>query len=381
MYRHQFVQVIPGSSLYFATLAVVTFMAFVAARCATLRMVAMTSLRRLRPIPSEKPLPSSECVLSAVSNALVLDRRPSSSRPFLVSSWSSRTASLYRIRLNRHGSADLVAKVLKDAGEVAALVSALNELADTLSNEYPGEFLPVSAVGFDDTVSGVIMPFVDGSSLEQILKRENVGSDFSREAIIALITRAGRLLGRYHWRHADLSPAMNNEAWDDLEFRIKAVFGPTAAARSMVNPSMVSRSLGDFHPGHLLAVSDGRVALIDPASATQYRFVGRDIALFIDRMIMDVLSPRSVLHAPRQTLSYGELSTAFIRGYTEGCGVALTREDRIAIDIYLAFLIKKRLRWVMGGQWAALLYYGVTLVYRYRRAMKRLGATVPNFAQ
>jgi hypothetical protein len=135
---------------------------------------------------------------------------------------------------------------------------------------------------------------------------------------------------------------------------------------------MVSKSLGDFHPGHLLAAPDGRLALIDPPSAPQYRFVGRDIAHFIDRMIMAVLSPQSVLNAPARTLSYGELSTAFIRGYNTGASAALTPDDRLAIDIYLAALLKRRLHWVTGGHWAALLYYGIPLIYRYRRAMKRL---------
>jgi hypothetical protein len=343
----------------------------------------MKSFRALRAILGGKPRLSSEPVLAAVSDALDLNRGAVSNRLSLICSWSSRTAELHRIRVGSHGSADVVVKVFKDASAIAGLVPAINELADTIANEYADELLPVSALGCADSIGGVIMPFVHGSSLEQILKREDVGNEFSREAVIALITRAGRLLGWYHGRFAERSPKLKHEAWADLEFRARALFGRRAGARTMLNPSMVSRSYGDFHPGHLLAANDGRLAVIDPPSALRYRFVGRDIARFIDRMIIDVLAPRSVLNAPTLTFSYGELSAAFIRGYHTGSPVALTHDDRVAIEIYLAFLLKKRLSWVARGQWAALLYYGVMLVYRYRRTMNRLRkmSLVPSFPQ
>src|SRR5687767_13028227 len=108
-------------------------------------MKSVHKLRAMRAIPSGTPLLSSERVLTAVSAALVLDHRPSFGHPILVSSWSSRTARLHRIRINPHGP-DVVVKILNDASEAAALVPALNELADTLSNGYSDQFLPVSAL-------------------------------------------------------------------------------------------------------------------------------------------------------------------------------------------------------------------------------------------
>jgi hypothetical protein len=319
---------------------------------------------------------SSHQVLSAVSSALARDCRSSSGEPVLVSSWSSRTARLHRIRFGQHGP-DVVVKILNDPGEAAALVPALNGLADILSTDDSGEFFPVSSLGLADAIGGVIMPFVDGASLEQVLQRAHAGQDLSSAAMTGLIARAGRLLARYHARYVEDSAEARNDAWTDLECKTTAVLGLDAHARKLLNPSSVSRSFGDFHPGHLLVVSDGRLAVLDPAAAPQYRFVGRDIACFIDRMVIDVLSPRSVLTGPSRAFSYRDLSTAFIRAYNERSPIPLSRDDRLAIDVYLAALLKRRLQWVSTGRWRALLYYGVTVAYRYRRALKRLQRISP----
>jgi hypothetical protein len=297
--------------------------------------------------------------------------------PSLVDAWTSRTATLYRVRVDQHDGEDLVVKVLNDGCEAAALVRSMEELSECLLEDRSGEFLPLAPLGFSDGIGGVIMPYVKGPSLAQLLQGYCLDSSASPNDIAGLVARCGRLLGRYHTRFAVESGCGMAAAWRDLEFRVKKVFGTATIARRVLKPSLISRTYGDFHPGHIIVARDQRLTLLDPPLERSYTFVARDIAWFIYNLRMFLLAPRSALVAPRRVYSGDELSTAFLRGYADECAGTLTRDDQITIDVYLAYLLKRRLYTLLRERKVArLLYYGVPLVSHYRRLMKRLWATV-----
>jgi hypothetical protein len=294
--------------------------------------------------------------------------------PSLVVSWTSRTATLYRVRVDQCETNDVVVKVLNDACQAAALFRSMEQLAEVLSQDRSGGFLPMAPLGFSDAIGGVIMPYVKGPSLAQVLQGHSAGPPNSHNAIVGLVARCGRLLARYHARFSEESHCGIDEAWRDL---VNGVFGTTTHTQDVVQPSVTSRTFVDFQPSHIIIASDGRLTVIDPPIERHYRFVAQDIAQFIDKMLMSAHGLRALLAAPFRVYSHHELSAAFIRGYDEECVGTLTRGDRRAIDVYLAYLFKRRLDMCLSKRKTGrFLYNGVRFFYQYRRVMKKLRAPI-----
>lgn len=313
-------------------------------------------------------------VLATVEAALAArGLRLSRGYPLLIREWTSRTANLYRVRVDADETHDVVVKVLKDVSHASLLGDMLTELAAVLSTDRSGKFLPVPLLASSDAVGCVVMPFVKGSSLREILEGQGTGP-FSRGTMLELVTQSGRMLALYHARFSERSDVRLDEAWNDLDFRVKTVFGPSTAARNVLKPSGISRSYSDFHPGHVIVTNQHKLALIDPPyEQHQYLFVARDLACFIDKMLV---TPRSALRAPFRRCSHAELTSAFMRGYESACAVPLTAGDRTVIDVNLAFLLKRRVRRIVAARrWVKLMYYGIPLAYHYRRVMRRLRTT------
>jgi hypothetical protein len=220
------------------------------------------------------------------------------------------------------------------------------------------------------------MPFVNGSSLEQIVRDPFGAAGTTGGDVLKLVSRSGRLLARFHRRYLTDMPQARDEAWRHLDSRTKGLFGFHTSAHDVATPAAVSRTFGDFHPGHIIVARDGRLAALDPTMERHYSFVARDIACFLDRLLLTQLSPRSAMADTRRIRQYTheELSAAFLRGYDEGSARPLSAGDRVAVDVYLAFLLKRRLRRIEGGRWARLLYYACPLIVHYLRIMRKVRA-------
>jgi Ser/Thr protein kinase RdoA (MazF antagonist) len=289
----------------------------------------------------------------------------------VVDRWRSRTATLYRIRTDAHPEHDVVAKVLDDPRHAPALAASMSELADLLSQDMPREFVPMRPLSASAAAGCVVMPYVDGPSLTRIIQNRS-GAPMDRDGVLSLVRKCGRLLAGYHARFSDASPARMAEARTDFDARLVQVLGTPRTVPCALAPQTVSRTFGDCHPGHVLVASDGRLAVIDPPIVRQYVFVARDIAWFIDRMLMAVITPRSVLTGRARAESHCERAAAFVAGYSEVRAGALSDADRLTIDVYLAFLLKRRLRKLVNARTARVFYYAAPLLYQHRLVTSRL---------
>jgi hypothetical protein len=312
--------------------------------------------------------------LTVVKEAMVR-RPPSPDRCDLqvVEAWASRTAHLVRVRVNGDATRDVVVKVFKNVAHAAELAPALNELAALLADDPSGRYRPLTTLGFSAPLGAVVMPYVQGPSLEQILGGRPA-PEYGRAALGALLAACGRLLAKYHARYADSSRDRAEEAWRDLDGKAATIHAVTPASPHAAPPSIVSRTFGDFHAGHIIVGSHGQLTVLDPGIEWNYSFGARDMACFLDRMLMTLLKPGVTLAAPRRIGWYEELSDAFVRGYDEERSTPPTHGDRLALNIYLAFRLRRRLNSLTRRRPSRLLYYGIPLACQYRRLTRRLAA-------
>jgi hypothetical protein len=190
---------------------------------------------------------------------------------------------------------------------------------------------------------------------------------------LGLVERSGHLLAIFHRLHSADTRKTRDAAWHDMAGRVRTVFGDATVPGDLFEPAVVSRTLGDYHAGHVIITRDRQLAVIDPAADERYVFAARDIAYFLDAMLMAGLRTSSPL-ATHMRLSHDELTSAFLRGYDQASGKNLKRADWIAVDVCLAFLLKRRVRALATCSLPRLLYYAGPLLYRYHQVMSRLRA-------
>ena len=288
--------------------------------------------------------------------------------PELTSSWRSRTATLYKFRVNQSPECDVVVKLLQDPTEAALLYHSICETNEALGEQLPAQVRPIQALGFSGELGAVVMPYIEGKLLVTMLQKERWTEGNETDKVFDWVTRCGSTLAAYHIKLIDQQGVHTEQAWQDLETRFQPVLGEAEFARKLTQDAIIARSYGDFHIGHFIVSSSNQLILLDPPLETIYTFVHRDLAWFIDKLFMFLLHPNVLSSGPFKIRFHQALTDRFLQGYTAGIGRSLSQADQILLNGFEAFLLWRRLQRLQSGSAVPnLIYYGLPVWYRYRR--------------
>ncbi|MCC6457181.1 MAG: hypothetical protein IT328_19660 [Caldilineaceae bacterium] len=295
----------------------------------------------------------------------------------LRNSWESRTATLHTYGVNGSPASDVVVKVLKDSKDASRLYQSMRETHDLLSKVHPQQVPDFSPYGYSADLGAVMMPYVSGTSLAAILQTGADGAG-SLERIRDYVFRCGQILGAYHEKFQDHRRTSLERAVMDFEYRIQPLLGKKAeVALELMGDAIISRSYGDYHPGHMIITETGKQAVpIDPPLYTRYKFVYRDLSWFIDELFMLHLHPTTHRSGLHRVWQHEELADKFIEGYTDSFHFLrenLHTLDRALLGGFEAFLLKRRLQRLWNPKrMPQLAYFGVPLLRRYHRLRHEL---------
>ena len=260
----------------------------------------------------------------------------------LISTWQSRTATLHRFALGPPPGRDVVLKLLDRKEDACGHFEGMRDLASALDDLPFIDHLLSTPLGFSSDLGAVLMPYVSGTQLFDLLERED-WSSANHDEILNLVNSCGVLLSRYHSKLSPLDESGLQMAWDDLDSRLTKVLGPKPEVREFADNRMVAQSYGDFHPEHVIVTDDKKMVLVDPPIDVEYKFVYRDLAVFAYNLYMFFIQPRMMRRNRFKLRHYQILTEAFLEGYANELGRNLSDDDHFFINGCLAFLLRRRL--------------------------------------
>ena len=313
-----------------------------------------------------------EAIKARVAWALRDAGLPTADRPQLVNTWrTSRTATVYHFRVDRSPEHDVVVKLLNTPEHAAVLFNSMCETANALE-QIPWEVgLVLRPTGLSEDLGAVIMPHVGGRSLAQILQQDPWASKQRDTDVLKLLHGCGVLLAGYHSQLRDNSEARKQAAWEDIEPRITTVVGANHHIKGLLKHAIVAKNYGDFQPDNLISTPANKLVLIDPPLESLYRYVYRDLALFIYKLFMLLIHPWTVLRKPAKARCHGLLVDAFLTGYSTVLGRPVSNDDRFFINGCEAFLIRRRLRDLWQSRALAMLAYHLAPLERRYRGLRQ----------
>jgi hypothetical protein len=288
----------------------------------------------------------------------------------LRSSWKSRTATLYRYGLEDSVASDVVVKILKNPSEAGPLYQSMRETHDLLWEVHPHKVPDFRPIGYSPDLGAVTMPFIGGKTLGAILQNGSEHASW-HDSISNYVFRCGQILGVYHAKFQDRQGTFTEEAISDFADRMAPVLGEKVRfACTLVGDAIISRSYGDFHPGHMIITDIGKqVVPLDPPLFPRYVFIYRDISRFFDQLFMLHLHPLTRRHGIHRVWKHEELSEKFLEGYMDAFPFLRDNPhtlDRALLSGFEASLLKRRMRRLWNPKRVhQLAYFGGPLLYRY----------------
>jgi hypothetical protein len=295
--------------------------------------------------------------------------------PQLVETWRSRTAVLHHFRWPNHSFPDVVVKIHQVTSDARMQYESMRRLARALEAVPESAFFVVDPLGMSPSLGAVLMPYVPGISLADMLRRTDWSSEAARHGLAGLVRNCGVLLAGYHGGTVDLPPQARQVAHHRLRARVERILGHRASLSHVAATGPVVQSYRDFHPGHMIVTGDRRLALIDPPVETRYDYCYRDLALFSYNLYMNLIDPREFARSPLRVRHHEFLVKEFLDGYANSAGRDLTNDDVFFIHGWEAYYLSRMLRaaW-QRHSYGFLTYYLLPMnrrLHRLRRNMVR----------
>jgi len=293
------------------------------------------------------------------------------SQPELVETWHSRTATLHHFTWTRSGFPDVVVKIHREPSDAAVHFQSMEEVARGLRAAPSSDFAVVDPLALSRDLGAVLMPYVAGQCLSDLLVFGKWTSEKLRNDVLEIVTNCGALLARYHGREDVVTEDMSRVAHDRLRSRIERLLNQEVVLGDLTASGPVVKSYRDFHPGHIIMTEAGKVALIDPPIEIRYEYFYRDLAFFSYSLFMTLVDPRGLKISPMRAGHRDSLVGAFLDGYTATTGHPLTDDDRFFIDSWEAFYLTKMLRKARRRRSYVRWAYYYVVIQRRLRGLKR----------
>jgi hypothetical protein len=260
----------------------------------------------------------------------------------LIETWDSRTATLHHFAWDEPQLPTLLVKVHSTPSEAAAQFHSMRELASALegSSQDTEALMPVA---LSEDLGAVLMPYIQGRSLSDLLKDGDWASIDFRNELTRFMNVSGKMLGRYHASRAQRAECSWREAWNKLSSRAVSFLSSDARVEKLALGSLVTQSYRDYHPGHIIVTPAKNLALLDPPTRIKCDFVYRDLAQFAYNLFIILIRPRKLSQFRIRIACRELLVRQFLNGYSEGIGRSLTSDDEFFIKGYEAYFLERLL--------------------------------------
>lgn len=318
-----------------------------------------------------------KCVMDAVKAA---DPSFTGGFPELERSWKSRTAMLYRFRIDGLPDGDIVVKHCGN-GQVALMeYQAMKDTADALDEHAPQVSAPVRPLAVSERLGALVMPYVSGKALSDVLAEEDWSFRNVNTRIADMMDLCGIVLAAYHKHFQENGRKRRPAAWNHLVERFAMVLGHDHIPERIVAGCVVSKSYIDFHPHHIFLRPSGKLTLLDPPGFERWAFVHRDLARFNDRLMILLLRSKWRTPFALRARFHELLCERFLSSYENAMGWRFTTRDRALVRGFEGFFLQRRL----GRLWRkksipTLLYYGMPMTRGYLGARRSLAAFLKTF--
>ena len=295
------------------------------------------------------------------------------SYPQLVRTWQSRTATLYHFRVDQSADHDLIVKLLDTPEQAIQLYDGMCKTACRLEKNAWRESIPLWPRGLSEEFGAVLMPYIHGRTMEDLLKKERLTSPDKVAKALKYMANCGVILAAYHAEFEERGESVLEMAWDNLKRRISAVLGPKIDIKKPSKDAILAQRYWDFGLSHLIIATGGKLALIDPPLVEQPRYVYTDLAHFTHSIFAVLWHPASLSRGLFNVRHHASLEKEFLGGYTKGLDRSLTDEDRFFIFGCEAFLIKRHLLALWTKRtYTRFAYYAIPLSYRFNRLKRAM---------
>lgn len=260
----------------------------------------------------------------------------------LIETWGSRTATLHHFAWEESHLPTLLVKVHCTASEAAAQFHSMREVASALEGSSQ-DTEAVKPLALSEDIGAVLMPYIEGRSLSDLLKDGDWTSTDFRNELNKFMIVCGKMLARYHASRAQGAECSWREAWNKLSSRVVSFLNSNARVEKLALGSLVTQSYRDYHPGHIIVTPAKNLVLLDPPTRIKCDFVYRDLAQFAYNLFIILIHPRKLLQFPVRIAYREVLVRNFLNGYAEGIGRALTNDDEFFIKGYEAYFLERLL--------------------------------------
>lgn len=260
----------------------------------------------------------------------------------LTATWSSRTATLHHFTWSNSVLPDLVVKVHLARSEATAQYQSMCELASALEG-LAQDVEVLTPIAFSEDIGAVLMPYVQGKILSDLLKYGDWTSTVFRDELHRFMNISGAMLARYHLGRKQRAECSQQEAWSKLKSRVVGFLGPDPRVEELALGSLVTQSYRDYHPGHIIVTETDKLVLLDPPVRVKCDFVYRDLAQFVYHLFIILIHPNGLARSPLRVRHRRSLVRQFLNGYGNGIGHPLTDDDQFFINAYEAYFLERLL--------------------------------------
>ena len=293
------------------------------------------------------------------------------SNPRLVESWESRTATLHHFTWHGSTLPDVVVKVHNTANEAATHFHSMRDVALALEKAPRSHVAMLSPSGFSGDLRAVLMPYVEGRCLSDVIVYGRWSSSAFRTSTFKLVRNCGEILASYHEGATEAAESVRRAAQERLESRLTIALDRSVQLADLTLGTPVVKRYGDFHPGHILVTATGQLALLDPPIEVRHEYIYRDLAAFSYNLSMALIHPSSFFRNPLRARYMRSLVREFLNGYTDGASRRLTEDDFLLINGYEAFFFRRMLDSSRKVSLRRFAYYGA-LVWRTIHELRRI---------